>query len=38
MRLEGAMLFVIDKAMGGTVRLTQQCAIPDDCPVDVHKF
>ena len=36
MTLEGAMLFVIDQAMGGIIRLAQQCAITDDCTVNVQ--
>lgn len=38
MTLEGAMLSVIDEAMGGTIRLTQPCAITDDCTVNVQRF
>lgn len=38
MALEGAMLSVINEAMGGTIRLTQPCAITDDCTVNVQRF
>lgn len=38
MTLEGAMLFVIDRAMGGIIRLAQYCAITDDCTVNVQPW
>ena len=38
MTLERAMLFVIDRAMGGIIRLAQYCAITDDCTVNVQPW